>query len=133
MNYVLDTNIITAIMKGNDKIKRKLQMVIFQESEVFISGISYYEIKRGLLASHATRKLKIFNEICKRFKILLLDSKYIFDKASEIYATLKEKGKLISDADILIAAMALTQNLVLVSDDTDFQRIENLSLEDWLE
>ncbi len=54
MTYVLDTNIITAILKGNEKVKRKVQEVIVGEEEIFINGISYYEIKRGLLAANAT-------------------------------------------------------------------------------
>lgn len=132
MNYVLDTNIITVLMKDDGRIKKKLQAVAFYGSEVSINGISYYEIKRGLLAANAAKKLKIFDEICKKLKIMLLDSRYIFDKASEIYAALKERGELVPDADILIAAMTLTQNFVLVSGDTDFQRIEGLTLENWL-
>lgn len=120
-------------MKDNEKIKNRLQVITIQGKEVFINGISYYEVKRGLLAANATTKLSIFDEICKKFGIILLDNKAIFDKASEIYADLKQRGELIGDADILIAAMTLTQNLVLVSDNTDhFQRINGITLENWL-
>jgi len=133
MNYVLDTNIISALMKNDGKLKRKLQVVTLRGSEIFINGISYYEIKRGLLAANATKKLKIFDEICKKLKLILLDSKHIFNKASEIYASLKRGGELIPDADILIAAMVLVQDFVLVSDNTaHFQRIKELALENWL-
>lgn len=133
MNYTLDTNIITALMKNIRKIKRKIQEAIFYGKEVTINGISYYEIKRGLLAANATKQLDIFNELCKKFKILLLDNKIFFDKASEIYADLRRRGELIPDADILIVAMAITQNLILVTDDTDFQRIKGIILENWLQ
>lgn len=132
MDYTVDTNIITALMKNDERIKRKLQEIIFQGKEVFINGISYYEIKRGLLASNATRQLNIFDEICKRFRILLLDKQRVFDRASEIYADLKQRGELISDADILIAAMTLTENLILVSADTHFLRISGVTVEKWL-
>lgn len=120
-------------MKNIRKIKRKIQEAIFYGKEVTINGISYYEIKRGLLAANATKQLDIFNELCKKFKILLLDNKIFFDKASEIYADLRRRGELIPDADILIAAMAITQNLILVTDDTDFQRIKGIILENWLQ
>ena len=33
MKYVLDTNIITAILKGNEKVKRKAQKLILQEKK----------------------------------------------------------------------------------------------------
>lgn len=54
MTYVLDTNIITAILKGNERIKQIAQRVMLEGKEIFINGISYYEIKRGLLAINAT-------------------------------------------------------------------------------
>lgn len=132
MNYSIDTNIITAIMKKNEQVKRKLQEVAFCGKEVFINGISYYEIKRGLLAANAIRQLSDFNEISKGFKILFLDNREIFDKASEIYADLKQRGRLISDADILIASMSLIQNLILVSADNDFREIKGITVENWL-
>jgi tRNA(fMet)-specific endonuclease VapC len=133
MNYVLDTNIISVLMKGDQRIKERLQTVIIEGGTVFINGISYYEIKRGLLAANATNKLKIFAEICNLLKILLLDNINIFDKASEIYALLKQKGELITDADILIGALVLTKNYICVSDNTKhFSRIDGLSLENWL-
>jgi len=133
MNYVIDTNIVTGIIKNDEKVKRKMQELSFCGKEVFINGISYYETKRGLLAVNATGKLAIFDQICKILRILFLGNKRIFDRASQIYADLKQRGELIKDADILIAAMALTTNLILVSDDTDFQRIGGLTLENWLE
>ncbi|MEM2959455.1 MAG: type II toxin-antitoxin system VapC family toxin [Candidatus Freyarchaeota archaeon] len=132
MNYILDTNIIIALMKNIVKIKRKVQEAIFYGKEVSFNGISYYEIKRGLLAANATKQLGIFDELCKTFNVSLLDSQIIFDKASEIYADLKGRGELISDADILIGAIAITQNYILVTDDTDFQRIKGIVLENWL-
>lgn len=120
-------------MKNDEGVKRKLQEMVFYGKEVFINGISYYEIKRGLLAANATTQLNIFDEICKKLGILLLDNQGIFDIASEIYADLKQRGELITDADILIAAIALTQNLILVSDNTKhFQRIRDITLENWL-
>ena len=132
MDYIIDTNIISALMKNDSEVKIRLQNAFLNGSEVFISGLSYYEIKRGLLAISATNKLRIFNEICRRFRILLLDDIRIFDKASEIYADLKPKGKLIKDADILIASMALVYEITLVSDDSDFLRINNLTVENWI-
>jgi tRNA(fMet)-specific endonuclease VapC len=128
MNYILDTNIITAFNKDNAEIKRRLQEVVLYGGGIFISGIIYYETKRGLLDANATKQLEIFDGFCRKFEILFLDSREVFDRASEIYVDLKQRGELIKDADILIAAMALTENLTLVSDDSDFLGIEGIIL-----
>ena len=132
MTYVLDTNIITAILKGNERIKQIAQRVMLEGKEIFINGISYYEIKRGLLAINATSQLSKFELLCRKFGLVLLDTRDIFDIASEIYADLRQRGELIEDADILIASMVHHRNFILVSDDTDFNRIKELKIENWL-
>jgi len=57
MTYVLDTNIITALLKGDERVKNRIQSEILSGKDIFISAICYYEIKRGLLAICATKKL----------------------------------------------------------------------------
>ena len=97
-----------------------------------MSGVSHYEIKRGLLAVNATRKMKIYDEIRKQFQMLFLDDEAVFDKAAEIHTDLKQRGELIQDTDIFIAATALLRNLILVSNDSHFQRISNLTTGNWI-
>ena len=132
MRYIIDTNIITAIMKNNEKVKRRVQEAILTGDDVFINGISYYEIKRGLLAKDARKQLLFFDKLCKEYGLILLDNQSIFDRAAEIYAELQRKGELIEDADILIASIADTRNFTLVSDDSDFDKIQGLRVENWL-
>lgn len=132
MTYILDTNIITAILKGNEKVKKRTQEVIMDGKEIFINGISYYEIKRGLLAANATAQLGKFDLLCKKFGLILLNTVSIFDEAAKIYASLKQKGKLIGDADILISSIVKTGDFILVSNDTDFNRIRDVRIENWL-
>ncbi len=55
-------------------------------------------------------------------------------KAGEIYANLRSNGELISDADILIAAIVIANDSILVTNNTKhFSRIEGLEFENWLE
>ncbi|MBE9055771.1 MULTISPECIES: type II toxin-antitoxin system VapC family toxin [Sphaerospermopsis] len=132
MAYLLDTNIVTAIIKRNPKITTKLEIATRHQQKLFISGMTYYEIQRGLLAINATRKLIDFEKLSHEYTILLLDDMAIFKKASEIYADLKQRGLPIQDADIFIAATAIIHDLTLVSHDSDLSRITGLKLENWL-
>lgn len=132
-NYIIDTNIITALFKKNESVLFRLQQALINGDKVIINGISYYEIKRGLLAAQATSKLSRFDLFCKRLGTLWLDKQDIFDEASSIYADLQVKGQLIPDADILIAALAKTYNSIVVTDNLrHFQRIPDLPVENWL-
>jgi len=51
----------------------------------------------------------------------------------KIKARLKKEGKLVNDADLLIASIVIANNGVLVTNNTaHFERILGLKLENWL-
>jgi tRNA(fMet)-specific endonuclease VapC len=133
MNYLLDTNIVSAYINNVGTIRKRMENAAYEENNtIFISIITHYEIRRGLLAANAKRKMIIFESLCKQFSMLWLDSSEISEKAAQIYAGLKKSGSLIPDNDIMIAATALTNNLKLITDDEHFSRIPNISIENWL-
>ena len=134
MTYLLDTNIILAYLKGNEKVKKCAQRALLEGKKIFFNGVSYYEIKRGLLSVEAPAKLReLFDNFYREFGLVLLDTLDIFDIASEIYADLKSKNTLIEDADILIASVASSRKFILVTSNTrHFKRIPGLKIEDWL-
>ncbi len=130
--YLLDTNIITAMVKQSSPVWKKAMAVVMAGEKIFISTISYYETKRGLLATQATTKLQRFDQIRQDYEMVGIDNEPVLDTASEIYAVLKKRGTLLPDADILIAAMAKTYGLTLVTNDSHFDRIEGLQVENWV-
>lgn len=132
MGYLLDTNIVSASLKQNLQVALKITEMRRRGELIAISGMTYYEVQRGLLRSNATKKLALFAQFCQDYPVLFLDDLRIFQKASEIHADLTNKGKIIQDADILIAATAIVHNLVLVSHDSDLTRVNDLQLENWL-
>jgi tRNA(fMet)-specific endonuclease VapC len=132
VDYLLDTNIFSYLLKSNVTVDNKLREATRSGNEVFLSCITYYEVKRGLLAVNASRQLADFHQFCTDYEVLFLDDIEIIEKACEIHVDLKIKGRPIQDADILIAATAITRGLTLVSNDSDLLRIQGLSLENWL-
>ena len=61
-----------------------------------------------------------------------MDELKIIEIAATIHADLRGKGTPLEDADILIAATAMSHNLILVSHDSDMLWVPGLKLEDWL-
>ena len=133
MSYILDTNIISALInRSSERVTNKFRYLLVR-SLMFISCVTYFEVKGGLLAKNATRKLEIFNELCStKVGILYLEDQKILDRASQIYAELKLAGTPVGTPDILIAATAIERNLILVSHDRDMLRIRGAIVEDWL-
>lgn len=134
MGYLLDTNILSALIKQDSKLLLRLDNVNYREEKLFISCINYFESKGGLLAVNSQKKLAILEDLCKNnINILFLDKIEIVNIASGIYANLRKKGTPIQVPDIMIAATAIYHNLVLVSNDSDMLIIEGLMLENWLQ
>lgn len=132
MSYLLDINVISYLIKKNAKAKAKFWRLKFKEQDIFISVISYYEVKRGLLYANATRQMANFKKFCQEVTVLFLDDLEIIETAAAIHADLRGKGTPLEDADILIAATAIARDLTLVSHDSDMLRVPGLKLEDWL-
>ncbi len=83
------------------------------------------------MAKKAQKQIDLFVTFCKFNTVLPITDDVIF-KAANIYASLREQGLVISDADIFVASIAITNNLVLVTNNTNhFSRIQGLLLDNW--
>ncbi len=129
---LLDTNIFIEFLKGEKSVVTRVEGYLDYFDGLSLSIITYYEILRGLKYIGNKRELGDFENLMDNSELITLDRE-IIKKASDIYVGLKEKGELIGDADILIAASCLLKNMVLVTDDEEhFRRIKELEVENWL-
>ena len=133
MAYLLDTNIVSLALRNNFRVTAEIAQLKSQRQILSISCVTYFEVKRGLFAVKATKQLERFDNFCKDYQIIFLDDLAILEKASEIHANLRLRGLPIQTEDILIAATAIIKGFILVSNDSDLLRIEELSLENWLQ
>ncbi|MCL1808532.1 MAG: type II toxin-antitoxin system VapC family toxin [Clostridiales bacterium] len=129
--YAVDTNIISFLLRGNQKLQDKVYNETAEGKIVAIPPIAYYEVRRWLIERHAAVKLSAFEELCEKLGVDALDTESL-DKAADIYASLKKSGKLIDDADILIAASCIAHEYTLITNNIrHFNRIAELKIEDW--
>ena len=131
--YALDTNIISFLLRKDQRLQTRVYNEANGGAGVSIPAIAYYETKRGLIDHHATEKLVAFERLCGLLGVDTLDMA-ILDKAAGIYAILKKSGRIIDDADILIAASCLANGHTLVTNNKKhFERVEGLQFVDWTE
>ena len=133
MTFALDTNTISYLMRGDKNVSTRWIEERKQGNKSVIPIIAYYEIKRGLLAVNATKKLKDFEELC--YVLGVADfNRDDANTASRIYTELKRKGRISEDSDILIAAQAISRGYALVTNNVKhFENITGLRLENWVE
>jgi tRNA(fMet)-specific endonuclease VapC len=130
---LLDIDILSAIMRQDPVVLSRTQDYLLAHEQFTFSIITRYEILRRLKAKGAAKQLAAFDRFCGVSIILPLTNEIII-KASDIYALLRQRGELIGDADILIAATALTQRLCVVTNNLiHFQRIRELQIQNWLQ
>ena len=129
--YLLDTNICIALLRGGNR-NVATRLIEAGEGNCSLSVITVYELMFGAYHSqHESSEVPKVRLLTEHFPLIpLLDS-------AEEYAILKTRlraaGTPIDDFDLMIAATALTHNLVLVTDNTKhFQRITGLRLENWI-
>jgi predicted nucleic acid-binding protein len=130
-SFGLDSSIISFRMKGNATVVRNMDSAHKSKSTIVIPPFAYYEVKRGLLAINATKRLQEFANLCKDCPVGNLDD-LIIDEAVKIHVDLKHKGWNIDEMDIFIAAYCKVHGLTLVTNNTrHFAAISGLSLVDW--
>jgi len=126
MSLVFDTSVLIELERKNDFIIDRIrELSKSYNSPAQLSFISYYEFIRGL----KIRKPKDYEKkfaFANKFNVLKTSK-----KTAEILADLRIKyertGFSLPLADLLIAAQVIENNLVLVSLDKDFERIEEIN------
>jgi len=130
MKYILDTNICVYWLKGYENIEKKALEVGLEI--ISISFITLSELYYGAYKSQKKEK-NILNIEQLKSKLFVVESN---DMMCEMFGKIKvaliNKGDIIDDADIFIAACALTENAILVTNnEKHFERIDGLKLENW--
>jgi tRNA(fMet)-specific endonuclease VapC len=129
--YLLDTNTcIRHLNKRATPVSKRLRATPSQD--IVICSIVKAELFYGAMRSRNPQKTLTAQQIfLNQYQSLSFD-----DRAAEIYGNIKANlfvlGTPIGPNDLLIAAIALANNLTLVTHNTrEFSRITGLRLEDW--
>jgi tRNA(fMet)-specific endonuclease VapC len=133
MPYVLDTNTVSAFMKGIVAVRERLSRV--PRSAVAIPQPVLAEIAYGIELLPASRRRQMLQQ---RFELVRMEfqrmdwTDEVTDAFGGLKASLERGGQRIEDFDIAIAAHALVSNAVLVSANTKHMvRIPGIRLENW--
>ncbi len=131
MEYLLDTNICIHFLKGQFGLIEKLGSIGFDKFA--ISEITLAELYYGAEKSqNIDKNLLVIENFADKIIILpVFDSLKIYAKEK---ARLKTKGTIISDLDLFIGATAIVNEMILVTRNVnEFERMENIKIENWID
>ena len=126
-----DTDILSEFLRGNPKVIAKVDDYLKEHGFINLSIITYYEILNGLLYKDARKQMTKFEKFVALNKVIPLTMR-MAKTAAVIQADLRKKGTVIGHTDTLIAGIAITSKLQLVTNNTiHFKRIKGLEIENW--
>ena len=118
MLYFIDTNVCISCIRGSRKTEALGYKFILHENDIRVPIIVIAELMHGAYKSKITEQtLKETEDFLSDLDIVPFD----YDAAvayGKIKASLERKGQVIGPNDMLIAAIALSRNATLVTNNT---------------
>lgn len=133
MTYLLDTNVCIRLL-NNTSPEVTARLAAEQPENIYLCTVVQMELVYGAYRSaNPERNLAILERFFSQFFSLPLDERAA-KVTGQIRAQLAALGTPIGPYDVQIAAIALVNNLILVTHNTgEFGRVNGLQIEDWEE
>ena len=129
--YMLDTDICIYIIKSKpESVLSRLKRL--QPGQLSMSSITFAELMNGAKKSqHIRENVEKLNALGEIINILPFDKRAaVF--YGDVRAALEKRGEIIGSNDLLIAAHALSLDIILVTNnEKEFQRVDGLRIENW--
>jgi tRNA(fMet)-specific endonuclease VapC len=131
VRYLFDTNAIIHLMKLNDPLASRARAE--GPAAIVVSSITLAELWFGAARSRRSGRTRSEQDLAlSPFRVLDFDAAAA-DRYATVRAHLADQGRPIGDRDLMIAAIALANRLVVVTSNTsEFARVPGLTVEDWM-
>ncbi len=127
--YMLDTDISSFVIRGTNKALNR--RVASKAGRLCMSSITYHELLYGA-RMRSSKRLESIIEVLVELVPVVGFNEQAASRAATIRATLDQSGRTIGVMDALIAANAMSEGCVLVTNNTShFSRIDGLPIENW--
>lgn len=124
--YCLDTSFLIDLFFSAPKAVQMHEMI--KDSLLFTSTITIFELMRA--PSTTRQDIEEIRDIFSSLQILDFDERAA-EESAIIDKQLTKKGKKINLGDLLIAGIAKSNNLIIVTSDNDFKKIPGLKVESY--
>lgn len=123
--YCIDTNVAIDFLRGESEIIKKISSL--REEGICLTSVSLCELFKGVfLSSKSESDLKIVEAFVESNGILDLD-KESSSEFGRLFSKLNKIGKMIPEADLMIASIVKANNIALIT--RDKKHFENLGIE----
>lgn len=133
--YMLDTNMIIYLIKQKPQSVMQHIMTFADDEQLVMSFVSYAELLKGVeRSSKKEQALANLEQIIKQIQVVYPTDAKICHYYAQHFERLKQMGTPIGMNDLWIACHALAEQAILVTHNIrEFNRITDLSVENWVE
>ncbi len=127
MRLLIDTSVWSEALRRKNKDTESKETFLFEilqnEEDIFVTGIILQEILTGI------KNPAVFSKIEEQFKYFNFISPSRSDhiEAAKLRNTVSKKGIALATVDAIIAQIAISNNLYLVTYDNDFIRLKGIT------
>jgi predicted nucleic acid-binding protein len=130
--YLLDTNHLSAYLDRHSVLQPRVDAALRSGDRSGISLPVHCEYRAGIRLSRRYRQnLARLQAALGIFRLWPTDEDTAAEFA-EIFRELRSAGRMMSQFDLLIAAVGRQHNLIVLTADKDFQPVSRLRTENWL-
>lgn len=123
MRYLVDTSIWSLVLRRDEKKNEQLIHLLSElidKKQVVLCGPVRQELLSGIKQPEQFRQLKLRLRNFKDIPVTTED----YELAAEFFNQCRAKGVQASNIDFLLCSLAVNNDLVLLTSDQDFLRIE---------
>jgi tRNA(fMet)-specific endonuclease VapC len=130
--YLLDTNHLSAYLDRQAVLEQRIDELLRAGDRFGICLPVLCKYRAGIrLGRRYQQNLRRLQAALSVLRLWPVDEETAIEFA-DIYRELRTSGQMMSQFDLLIAALARQHGLTLLTADQDFQRVNQLRTENWL-
>ena len=131
---ILDTTFIIHLLRGEESARSKIEELEGKNIEIFTTQINIFEIIQGIYGYGKNLDMEIASLEVFLDRIKVLDLSYFGAyHAGRISGSLIKKGVTISPSDLLIAGIAIANNIstIVTRNIKDFSKMPDIKIESY--
>ena len=131
--YLLDINHLSAVLDDRSALRERLYQSLKSGHRIATCVPVLCELETGIYQTrrrdHNRRVLAVF---LRQIRIWPL-TPAIAPLYAEAYHDLRARGRVLSQVDMILSALARSMNATILTSDRDFEALRDLHVENWLE
>jgi len=131
-NYLLDCNHLSAAIRKSSTLRDRIHQSRRSGHRFISLHAVLCELEVGIQQTGEPKEYRRrLNSLLKHVRLWPLDAETA-RHYGQVFIELRRAGRVLSQVDIMLAALARQHKLIMLSTDRDFEALPDLTVENWV-